>query len=77
MTHGLLKEMNFAEQFYVDGGKNARAEKAAADIGDEFSTEESRKMAVSYTLGYLSIATCWCPPVSLALGIAGTLYTCT
>ena len=34
-------------------------------------------MAISYTLGYLSIATCWCSPVSLAFGIAGTLYTCT
>lgn len=77
MTYDLLTEMNSVEQFYVDGGRNARAEKAAADISSEaFSAEESRKMAISYTLGYLSIATCWCTPVSLAFGIAGALYTC-
>lgn len=71
-------EMTGNEMLAVDGGDPARNAMVAANrqSGGIRITEAERKMAVGYTLGYLSAATWWCPPVSMGLGIASTLYGC-
>jgi len=66
----MIKTTGFAELSATEMVQKHR------ESGVTFS-EESKKAAISYTLGYLSLATCWCAPVSFAFGFAGTLYSCT
>lgn len=71
-------EMTGNEMLAVDGGDPARNTMVAANrqSGGIRSTEAERQKAISYTLGYLSLATIWCPPVSTAITVVGTLYSC-
>lgn len=71
-------EMTGNEMLAVDGGDPARNAMVAAhrQSGGTRMTEAEKKMVTCYTLGYLSAATWWCPPVSLGLGITATLYGC-
>lgn len=73
-----FKMLNQNELFEVCGGDTARQKMVAknrANGGMKVSAAD-KKLVTSYTLGYLSAATCWCAPVSLALGIASTLSGC-
>ena len=77
LTNGFY-EMSQDEMLMINGGDTARNSmmEEYRKSGVKIS-EEAQKAAVSYTLGYLSLATCWCTPVSFAFGVAGTLYSCT
>lgn len=76
LTNGFY-EISQDEMLMINGGDADRNR-----MMDEYRksgvkiSEEAEKAAVSYTLGYLSLATCWCAPVSFAFGLAGTLYSC-
>jgi len=76
LTNGFY-EISQDEMLMINGGDAARNRmKAAYRKSGEKIPKEAEKAAVSYTLGYLSLATCWCAPVSFAFGVAGTLYSC-
>lgn len=76
LTNG-FHEISQDEMLMINGGDADRWEKMeeVRASGVEPS-EEAKKAAISYTLGYLSLATCFCAPVSFAFGVAGTLYSC-
>lgn len=77
---GSFEQMSSDEAFFVDGGDPAR-QKMLAEIRANHSymknkKPEDDKNAILYTIGYLSVATCWCGPLSTALGVIGLLYSC-
>ncbi len=63
------------EMFNVDGGGPSPKDKAAAHV-NMANMHGGESVAIAYTLGYLSLATCFCGPVSFAFGFAGLMYTC-
>lgn len=73
-----FSELTMVEEQLVEGGDTAKRDRIEylKENNVTISTPESEKTAISYTLGYLSLATCWCSPVSTAIGVIGTLYTC-
>lgn len=74
ITNNLFCELSVDEMAYIDGGKSDNP-RDPSNRKPSTSSEESQDAAISYTLGYLSIATCWCAPVSLFFGIVGTLWS--
>ncbi len=77
LTNGFY-EISQDEMLMINGGDAARNRMMEEYRNSGVKpSEESNKQAISYTLGYLSLVTCWCPPVSFALGVIGTLYSCT
>lgn len=76
LTNGLC-EMSQDEMFMIEGGDAARQSmmKATCSGGGVRYSEADKKLAVSYTLGYLSLATCWSLPLGVAFGAASTLYS--
>lgn len=76
LTNGFY-EISQDEMFMINGGDAARARmKEEIRKSGVKCSEEGKKAAVSYTLGYLSLATCWCSPLSFGFGAIGTLYSC-
>lgn len=73
-----FKMLKDKELFFVTGGDAAR-QRMMEEIRSSGSfkvSESDRKLAISYTLGYLSLATCWNTPISAAFGVASLLYGC-
>ena len=69
--------VNDNEMEYVEGGGPRAKDRQAVGLkGTVKSNKASTKLAISYTLGYLSLATCFNIYISAAFGFAGLIYTC-
>jgi len=75
MNNDLFKEISLEEMMIINGGGPSPKDKEAAHV-NMANMKGGEKVATAYTLGYLSLATCWCAPLSFAFGLAGVIYTC-
>ena len=74
----VFKTLKDKELFFVTGGDAAR-QRMMEEIRSSGSfkvSESDRKLAIPYTLGYLSLATCWNTPIGATFGVASLLYGC-